>query len=99
MSVNDCQSVGSNHNGDEGAFVLSRHLPGLSKLWVWENNLSWEGVAAMGNNLIGLENLWIGSNEAVGQGIRYLGKLPRLNRLEARTDLSMQATHNLRTGP
>ena len=91
-------NIGYNSYGDEGAVVVSRHLPSLQELWAYENKLGWEGVAAIASSLTKLETLSILNNKEVSQGVTPLGRLPILKRLYARTCDSMQGTPKRRTG-
>jgi len=49
--------AGYNNYGDEGAFIMGRHFPGIQYLFVQENGLTREGTTAIANNLTKLEHI------------------------------------------
>lgn len=91
-------NIGSNRCGDEGAFLVARHLSYLEELVAYGNKLGCEGVAAITSNLTKLVALDIDNNEEAGHGVTPLGKLPILKELWARTYAFMQIASNWETG-
>ena len=56
-------NIDGNSYGDEGAFVVARHLTSLQELWAYENMLGWEGVTAAASSLTQLETLYTSYND------------------------------------